>query len=170
MISLFLLVLFLFPYYVLHLRVIHCFSNYLLLWNAYISTEVLWEPPLHFWWRLKGLSRSPLQRVLLSTWKDLRESGWSIGRNRALREIDRPHCRPLARSLLISHHGYARQRMTLYISFTVNSKGAICAMAVHYVGGMKLLKEGYGRVILNGHNRYRSVKMLNDEDGAEWPA
>lgn len=60
--------------------------------------------------------------------------------------------------------------MTVYFSYTVSTKGATYAIAVHGVDGMELLKNGYCMLMLDRCYQLRSVKLLEEEYGEEYVA
>lgn len=51
----------------------------------------------------------------------------------------------------------------VYFSSTINPEGATYAIALRNVNGMKLLKDSYSTIMLDGHHRCRSVNLLKDE-------
>lgn len=62
--------------------------------------------------------------------------------------------------------------MTLYLFSSVNPDGATATnlTAVHNVAGMKVPKDRFFMVVLNGCHRQSSVKILREGDGMKWAA
>lgn len=88
----------------------------------------------------------------------------------ALRDIDEANCGALLESCRYYIQEYARDRMTVYFSLTVNSEGTTYATALDFVHGKKSLKHGYHLVMLQGCHQRRSLEILIDENSVEWAA
>lgn len=58
--------------------------------------------------------------------------------------------------------------MTLYFSYTVIPECATYATTVNIVDGMKLLKDGYSSIRLDGRIRCCSVRPIPCEDDFYW--
>lgn len=58
----------------------------------------------------------------------------------------------------------------VYIFSTFSPEGGTYELDVNHIDGRKLLNDGYCMVMLNGHHRRLSVKMLSSEDGVEYAA
>lgn len=80
--------------------------------------------------------------------------------NNPLRDVDAAHCHVLADSLCNYNSDYVRGIITMYLTSTVKPEGATYAIAVHTVASIKVSKDGYCMVMLDGHHWRHSVKDL----------
>lgn len=57
--------------------------------------------------------------------------------------------------------------MTMYFRSTINTESATYPTAAHTVDDIKLLRDSYWMVMLDGHHRCHSIEMLQKKDGVE---
>lgn len=88
----------------------------------------------------------------------------------SLCNICEAHCRALAMKFRNDNYDYAHSAKAVYSSFTVSREGVTHATDMHNVYGIKLRKDGYCMVMLDGCLRRRYVEMLEVDDGVEYDA
>lgn len=86
----------------------------------------------------------------------------------SLPDIDEGHCRALTRSFYSYNYDYARSMTTVCFSSTGNRDLATYGTTSHNVDGRRFLKDCCGMFMLDAGHRWRSVKMLLDEDGLDF--
>lgn len=91
----------------------------------------------------------------------------TVDPNSPLHNNDVVHCHTLVATVRHYNHEYVRGIMTVYFSLTVNPEGVTYASAVHNFYRLKVQKNSYCMLKLNGRSWCRSIKVLKDEDGVE---
>lgn len=71
--------------------------------------------------------------------------------NKLQSNINKAHCSSLTEHFCNYNYVNARGMMTVYIFSTINPKVATYTTAVRNVYSMKLLKDGFRTVMINGH-------------------
>lgn len=87
-----------------------------------------------------------------------------------LHDIDEAHSHARVETFRNYNYVYARSILTVCFSTTVNSEATTYTSAVHIVGLMKLLRDGYCIEMLTGGHGRGFIEMLQDKGGAEWDA
>lgn len=85
-----------------------------------------------------------------------------------LRNNDEAHFHALAESFRSDSQVYASGMMTLSPSSAISLKGSAYATVVYNDGSMKLPKDDYCMVMINGRHWTLFVKLLRFEEGLEW--
>lgn len=90
--------------------------------------------------------------------------------NSAQREIDEAHYRTLAESSLSNNYDFTRFITTLLLLSTIYPEFTTYGTAAHNLNRIKLLKDSYYIVMLDGHCWRRFVEVWKDGNGIEWAA
>lgn len=85
-----------------------------------------------------------------------------------LRGIEQAHCSKLDKIFRNYNQDYSRGALALFFSSTVNPDRVTYPISVKIFDGMKLLKDCYHMVMLDGRQRCPSVEILRRQDGVEW--
>lgn len=84
-----------------------------------------------------------------------------------LRDINKAHCRTLAKSLQNYNNKYVRGMTTVFFHLTLPPKCVTYGTAMQNVDEVILLKDGYYMVMLEGRQRHRFADILRDDDSVE---